>query len=132
MVQQDNIKKLKDRFVKYYRQLPHKSLSANFIGRTLDTINLWEKSDANFSACVLRAKAEWAREKSKKVKSTEWLLERVLKEEFAQRQEITGGYGERLPTPILGELSCQNSQELKSKMQIEFIYDGDVPTKTGV
>jgi len=98
---QDTIKELKERFLVYYRQLPHKTLAANSIGRSLDTINSWEKSDQAFSAQVLEAKADFAQTNMKRVRSREWVLERVLKEEFSERKEMTGKDGKDLPTPLL-------------------------------
>ncbi len=69
-------------------------LAADVIGRSPDTIQDWMKSDPEFAAQCSRAKAEWAQKKagSRRVRE-DWLLERVLKEEFSPRQELTGKDG---------------------------------------
>lgn len=103
---------LKERFLKYYRQLPVKKLAAGKVGRTDDTITIWAKEDSDFSVQMMEAEADWADEHAKKVKSDEWLLERVMKPHFAPRTEHTGADGKDLPTPIIGNaLSNDNSNQ---------------------
>lgn len=92
----DNLKQLKANFLEYYRQLPIQKLSAASIGKDETTIIRWKNKDANFTNQVEDAKAQWALDHSKKVKSSEWILERVMKDHFAQRQEFTGKEGEEL------------------------------------
>jgi hypothetical protein len=92
----------KAKFLEYYRKLPNQKLAAGFIGRDEDTICIWKKEDKKFADAVLKAKSDWAEEKVGRVRSQEWLLERILKDEFAQRQEQTGAGGKDLPTPIYG------------------------------
>lgn len=98
-------KELKLKFLEYFRQLPVKKLAAASIGRTDDTILNWEKEDSDFSEQIEQAKAEWALSNIKRVKSREWLLERLMKDHFAPRQELTGKDGKDLPTPILGGIT---------------------------
>lgn len=87
---------LKEKFLAYYRELPVIKLAAGWIGRTDDTITNWRKDDTDFSEQIDNAKSDWAKKTSKQVKSKEWLLERVMKDHFAPRQEITGADGEPL------------------------------------
>ena len=84
----ETIKELKGKFLNYYSQLPNQRLAADHIGRNEDTIILWKKNDPDFNKKVLKGKAEWALTNSKRVKSVEWLLERVLNDHFGERKEI--------------------------------------------
>lgn len=87
----DAKKPLKEKYLEYYRGLPVQKLAADFINRSPDTIQDWMKEDEDFSAQVNQAKAEWATKTSKQVRSKEWLLERVMREEFApNKQEFEG------------------------------------------
>lgn len=55
----------------------------------MDTINDWEKEDPEFAFQIASLKADWANNNAKQVKSKEWLMERVLREEFAPpKQEV--------------------------------------------
>lgn len=97
---ENNLKQLKKKFLEYYRQLPIQKLAAASIGKDETTIIRWKNKDANFANQVEDAKAAWALEHSKKVKSSEWILERVMKDHFAQRQEHTGKEGEELNVSV--------------------------------
>lgn len=92
----DKNAELKAKFLEYYRELPVQKLAAGFCGRDEDTIIRWKNEDKGFAYAVAVAKSEWARTKALKVRNQEWLLERVLKEQFAPRNEITGPEGEEL------------------------------------
>ena len=83
----ETIKDLKKRFLEYYSQLPNQRLAADNIGRNEDTIILWKKNDTDFDKKVLRARAEWALSNCQRVKSAEWLLERVLNDHFGEKKE---------------------------------------------
>lgn len=100
MIQDDKLP-LKVKFLEYYRQLPVQKLAGFSIGRSEDTITDWKKSDPDFSDQVDSAKADWAMEKAKGVRSKEWLLERVIKDHFAPRQELTGKEGEKLVVELV-------------------------------
>lgn len=97
---EDTLLPLKEKFIAYYRDLPILKLAAASIGRSEDAVLLWRKADSVFSAQVEEAKAAWAMGNAKKVKSREWLLERVMKDHFSARSELTGKDGAPLPTPI--------------------------------
>lgn len=99
--EQRRIALLKVKFLKYYRKLPNQHLAGAYVGRTDDTISIWKRNDSEFSEKIAEAKAQWALENVEGVKSKEWLLERVLREQFSPRQEITGKDGKDLPIPIL-------------------------------
>ena len=107
-----NNKELKDKFIEYFSKLPIQKLAADYIGRSEDTIIDWKKADIEFANRIATAKSEWALDKVGKVRSKEWLLERIMKEQFAQRTELTGKDGKDLPTPILGNaLPSDNSNK---------------------
>lgn len=89
----EQIAELKIRFLEYYKELPIIKLAAGWIGRTDDTITNWRKEDPEFSEQIDIAKSEWAKKTTKQVRSKEWLLERIMKDHFAQRNEVTGEDG---------------------------------------
>ena len=99
--QAEEIAQRKDDDLAYYAALPVQKLAADFIGRDPDTVRRWQQEDPEFGVCVSRAKAEWAKKKAGRVKE-EFLLERVLKEEFSPRQELTGKDGGALELGIAG------------------------------
>lgn len=96
MTKTDKNAEKKVKFLAYYRELPIQKLAAASIGVDETTIIRWKNEDTNFANQAEDAKAQWAMSKSKGVKSKEWLLERVMKDHFAQRQENTGKDGEPL------------------------------------
>lgn len=102
---EDETSKKKKMFLEYYKDTPIQSLAAGYIGVCEDTITDWKKADSEFSDCVLKYKAEFARKNLNDVKSPEWKLERVLNNHFGQKTktDITSG-GEKI-IPILGGIS---------------------------
>lgn len=82
------ISNLKQRFLEYYKKLPIQKLAAEFIGKDEDTIIRWKNNDKNFADRVASAKSEWALSKATSVKSSEWLLERILSEHFKEKKEV--------------------------------------------
>ena len=84
MIKDDKLP-LKEKFLEYYKDLPVQKLAAGYVGRDEDTIILCKKEDSDFSYQVELAKSEWAKSKAKRVKSEEWLLERVMNDHFGQR-----------------------------------------------
>lgn len=77
----EEMRKLKFAYVEYYRSLPIHKLASKHIGKDPDTTRAWREEDPLFSAQIGKAKTEWARENTRLAKP-EWLLERVLREEF--------------------------------------------------
>ena|SRR3989344_6427176 len=90
MARDDKITLLKKEFLKYFRELPVQKLAGAYIGKDEDTVSRWKKEDADFADQIGMAKANWAMIKTKKIKSEEWLLERVMKDHFASRNEFVG------------------------------------------
>lgn len=94
------LSKLKRKFFEYYGKLPVQKLAAEFIGKDEDTITNWKKNDKKFSDMLGSLKSEWVLENVGKVKSAEWLLERILKEYFAEKKEVEIGSTEKLEESI--------------------------------
>lgn len=90
MARKDKTALLKKRFLEYFCELPVQKLAGAYIGKDEDTISRWKKEDADFADQIGRAKADWAMTKTKKIKSEEWLLERIMKDHFASRNELVG------------------------------------------
>jgi len=84
----DKNKEKKELFLTYYRQLPIQKLGAGFIAVDEDTITNWKKEDQEFSDAIAKAKSDWALDKVGKVRSKEWLLERIMKDQFSPKSEI--------------------------------------------
>lgn len=94
MAKSDEVRKLKkEEFLRYYSQLPNQKLASGFVGVDEDTIINWKKSDKEFSDAVASAKSQWALDNSRRVRSKEWLLERVLQDDFGEKKqhEVSGG-----------------------------------------
>lgn len=96
----ETIKQLKQGFLEYYSQLPNQRLAADNIGRNEDTIILWKKNDSDFNKKVLKARAEWALANSQRVKSVEWLLERVMNDHFGEKKETDIGVNQELDAAL--------------------------------
>ena len=79
------IKQLKRDFLKYYSELPNQRLAADHIGRNEDTIILWKNNDPDFKKKVLKTKAEWVLTHVNRVKSPQWLLERIIGDCFSNK-----------------------------------------------
>ena len=111
-----NVEK-KERFLEYFAGLPVQKLAAGFAGVHEDTVTDWKANDEDFSDRLELAKSAWANKTVKGVRSKEWLLERIMKEHFAQRVESTGKDGESLkPTFIV--------QTDEAKKELEKLYEG--------
>lgn len=91
---------LKAKYLDYYSKLPIQKLAAEFIGKDEDTIIRWKKEDRGFADQVASAKSAWALEKAGKVRSTEWLLERVLNEHFTEKKNIEIDTNEKLDAAL--------------------------------
>lgn len=102
------IRKLKNKFFEYYSRLPIQKLAADFIGKDEDTITNWKNKDKNFSDKLSSLKSEWALENTTKIKNREWLLERIMKEHFAEKIET-----EHTINKSLEEFLNKQDQKLK-------------------
>lgn len=83
------IARLKDEYIEYFEKLPVYRLAAFSIGRDEDTLLTWRKEDPDFAERIRRAKAAWALKKASSTRvRDEFLLERLLKEDFAAKVEV--------------------------------------------
>jgi len=99
----DDIAKKKELFKQYYRQLPIIKLCAGKIGVVRETVHRWIDEDVTFATQLEELKYEFAMENLAQVKNRDWVLERILRDHFTPRTEITGANGKDLmPTPIMG------------------------------
>ena len=92
----DKRAELKVKFLEYFRDCPIKKYAAASIGRNEDSILVWEKEDSAFSVCIDQARADFLKKNLKLVRSKEWILERMFKDYFSQRTEVTGANGDPL------------------------------------
>lgn len=101
LTEEQNIARLKDEFVDYYVKVPVIKYAGMFVGRSDDTIQRWLESDSVFAARVEKARAQWVASRLPKAR-VEFALERLEKQIFAERKELTGAEGkDLLPTPII-------------------------------
>jgi MinD-like ATPase involved in chromosome partitioning or flagellar assembly len=104
----------KRKFLEYFADVPVQKIGASYIGVSEDTIIDWKKADSDFANQIDFLQGEWIRKNIKEVKSKEWLLERLFRQHFSERKEITGADGkDLLPTPLLGGKSKTESEEIK-------------------
>ncbi len=86
--QEAELARLKEDYIYYYGQLPLQKLAAAYVGRNEDTILTWRKNDQDFADRVAKAKSDWALSKVRATRDTKFLLERIIKEDFAQKVEV--------------------------------------------
>ena len=114
----------KKRFLEYFADVPVQKIAASYINVSEETIINWKKEDLDFSNQIEYLGGEWIRRNVKEVKSREWLLERLFRQHFSERKEITGADGkDLLPRPIMGgaskNVSDNNNISEDSKPQEE-------------
>jgi hypothetical protein len=85
--QQEQIADLKETCFQFFREFPVQKAGADFIGRSVDTVQAWQRDDSEFSAMVSRAKAEWAKKASRRVRPDKLLANRY-DETKPPKQEI--------------------------------------------
>lgn len=94
--QQEEIAALKIKFLEYFAEVPIQKYAASYIGRSEDAIHEWKQKDSDFANQIEITKAEYLKKQLKGVRSKEWIIERLFKDHFAQRTELTGKEGEAL------------------------------------
>lgn len=95
MIQDDRLP-LKEKFLEYFKTTPIQKYAAAHIGKNEDTILIWKKEDSDFSDQIDSLKAAFVTAKLKKIKDNQWILERLFKDSFSQRTEVTGEEGKPL------------------------------------
>lgn len=101
-----NDKKLskKKQYLLYLSEVPKHKFACKAVKISEDTSKRWRDEDTDFADRCEASIAEWVRKTLKRTKS-EFQLERLLRDDFSQRSELTGREGSPLPTPIMGGLS---------------------------
>lgn len=91
--------KLKKQYLLYLEEVPKHKFACKAVKISEDSGKRWRKEDKDFAdQCEARI-AVWVRKTLKRTKP-EFQLERLLRDDFSERSEITGD--ENLPIPILG------------------------------
>lgn len=90
--------------VSYLEYAPVYKFAAMSVGISEDTLKNWRDEDQEFADQCKSKIAEFVKRTVKRTRP-EFQLERLLRDDFAQRQELTGKEGKDLPAPILGGVS---------------------------
>jgi hypothetical protein len=85
--QRQEIADLKEDYLRFFSEFPVQKAAADFIGRDVTTVQGWAREDADFQANVSRAKAEWAKRASRRVRPDN-LLANLYAETKPPKQEI--------------------------------------------
>jgi hypothetical protein len=109
-----DIVRLKAEYIDYFRDVPVQKYAAMAIARDEDTIVLWKKNDPEFSDKVKMARAAWVRKKAGKVRA-EFALERLEKDIWAERKEVTGKEGGAVEIKPVEIMEVLNGDKPKAK-----------------
>jgi len=90
------IKRLKKKFLIYYRKLPIQRFARQWIARDEDTISNWKHDDPQFADDIATAESDWTLENASLVKHREFLLERIQHQEFMERRQEDHGVTDEL------------------------------------
>ena len=121
----DDISRLKDLYIEFFRDCPIQKRAAQFICRTEQTIIGWKDSDSNFFNRVNQAEAEFIKKRLLRT-GAEYQLERLFKAEFAERKELTGKDGNNL-FPMKEKTDEELRDIISSATGI-----GIIPSRTGI
>lgn len=117
----NDIARKKEEFKVYYRQLPIMKLAGGKIGMHYTTVYRWVEEDPIFATQLEQIKYEFAMENLPQVKNREWVLERILREHFTPRVEMTGKDGkDLLPKPIAPINNVSGNNSLPENKETEF------------
>ena len=97
----DHRLKLKKRFLEYFKDVPIQKYAGFHIGKNENTITNWKKEDLDFCDQIDFANAAYLRENVPKIPSREWKVERLFKDHFSLRQELTGADGEAVAIKVV-------------------------------
>lgn len=101
----DNRLVLKEKFLEYFREVPIQKYAGAWIGRSEDTIKRWKEEDSDFADQIEIEKANYLKKKLIRVQSPEWIIERLFKDHFSTRSELTGADGEKLLPEVIDNLN---------------------------
>lgn len=102
------IANLKDKYIRYYEDVPVQKYAAMYIGRTEQTIISWCKSDKDFFNRVQVAKSIWVKKRVLKTRA-EFQLERLANDVFRNslKEEII------TPIPIINVMKYSKESSKK-------------------
>lgn len=101
---QDTRLKTKKEYLFYLAEVPKHKFACKAVKISEDTGKRWRDEDTDFADLCEAKIAAWVKKTLKKTKP-EFQLERLLRDDFSQRSELTGDEGRPLPIPIMAGLS---------------------------
>lgn len=98
---QDKRLSIKEGYLLYLEEVPKHKFACKSVKISEDTGKRWRNEDQDFADLCEAKISEWVRKTLKRTKP-EFQLERLLRDDFAQRSEITGDKDKPFPVPIMG------------------------------
>ncbi len=105
---------IKEEYLLYLSEVPKHKFACMAVKISEDTSKRWRDEDRDFADLCEQNISAWVRKTLKKTKP-EFQLERLMREDFSQRAEITGKEGRDLPVPIYNGLSFTSIDHDTSK-----------------
>lgn len=93
---------IKKQYLLYLEEVPKHKFAFKAGKISKDSGKRWRNEDKDFADQCEAKISEWVRKTLKRTKP-EFQLERLLRDDFAQRTEITGNEDKPLPVPIMGD-----------------------------
>lgn len=105
MIKDDKLP-IKEQYLLYLEEVPKHKFACKAVKISEDTGKRWRDEDKNFADLCEAKISEWVRKTLKRTKP-EFQLERLLRDDFSERSEITGEENRPIPiiSPIYGGLS---------------------------
>lgn len=97
---------IKEKYLLYLEEVPKHKFACKAVKISEDTGKRWRDEDKDFADLCEQKISLWVSKTLKKTKP-EFQLERLFREDFSQRSELTGKEGANLPFPIYGGLSIK-------------------------
>lgn len=98
---QDKRLSINEGYLLYLEEVPKHKFACKAVKISEDKGKRWRNEDQDFADLCEAKVAVWVMKTLKRTKP-EFQLERLLREDFAQRAELTGNEGRVLPVPIMG------------------------------
>lgn len=96
--------KTKKEYLLYIGEVPKHKFACKAVKISEDTGKRWRDEDTDFADLCEASIAVWVSKTLKRTKP-EFQLERLLRNDFSQRSELTGKDNSPLPVPIYGGIS---------------------------
>lgn len=107
MIKDDRLP-LKEQFINYLSEVPSYRFASKSIKKSEDTTKRWRDEDVEFAEACEEAISAFVKRTLRKTKP-EFQLERLLKDDFAQRNQITDGEN----NPVQGLVIIKNGDTSK-------------------